>query len=440
MVPDPQSLSRRQLLAGAAGSVGLGGGAFIATALTRPTALPNVLVDWVINYYPTPPSPSSLWQPTVTEAHAREAVELLAETEQEAFDRWDDLDSDDYPIIGSGGWLSTAEESLEDGDYEDALSEARYGMQFAGEDLGAARAERGEEDLEALADRAETLLERVDIVIDDLEDRPVAEPERDLAWYVHVETELQRGRHLAQFRELDEIRDDETDLPQYDSLIVGKITSKLLRAEIAVETAAQYRDRLWETFDGTEDSYDDHLQDLLEELSGELEPMPTRDEVEDEYIGDPAEYGPYEFAHSRLARWCFPATLSPPWGRNIDEEFLTLKVLALAQGLVDWHAHEYVVEHLEVEPDDEEFDPAYILTEKRRGRSVYEDVIGSNPAPFMVVLSEQGIGNLRAATVNRDWDDRWKPWNERVQTYLNALLGRARLQESPTVYERLVDG
>ncbi|ELY49255.1 hypothetical protein [Natronorubrum bangense] len=150
MVPDLQSLSRRQLLAGAVGSAGLGGGAFVATALTRPTALPNVLVDWTINYYPTPPSPSSLWQPTVTEAHAREAVELLAETEQEAFDRWDDLDSDDRLVIGSGGWLSTAEESLEDGDYEDALSEARYGMQVAGEDLGAARAERGEEDLEAV--------------------------------------------------------------------------------------------------------------------------------------------------------------------------------------------------------------------------------------------------------------------------------------------------
>ena len=112
MFLDLQSLSRRQLLAGAVGSAGLGGGVFVATALTRPTALPNVLVDWVINYYPTPPSPRSLWQPTVTEAHAREAVELLAETEQEAFDRWDDLDSDDRLVIGSGGWLSTAEESV----------------------------------------------------------------------------------------------------------------------------------------------------------------------------------------------------------------------------------------------------------------------------------------------------------------------------------------
>ncbi|SDR42550.1 hypothetical protein [Natronobacterium texcoconense] len=441
MVPDPSSISRRQLLGGLAGGATLGSGALVATGVTRPTALPNVLTDWATNYYPTPPAPSSLWQPTVTEAHAREAVELLAETEDEALERWDDIEDDDGRFVtGSGGWLSSAEESLEDGEYEDALSRARYGMRFAGEDLGRVRAEHGEEDLEALAGRADALLERVDTVVDDIEGRPVADPERDLAWYVHVESELQRGRHLAQFRGLEEIHDDDSDPPNYDSRNIGEITSELLRAEIAVETGEQYRDRLWELFDSTEAPYDDHLRGLLEEFGTELEPMPTRDEVEDEYIGDPEEYGPYEFAHSRLAQWCFPTSFSPPWRRDIDEEFLVLEVLALARGLVDWRAHEYAVAQLEVEPDDEAFDPGHILAEKRRGKSTYDDVIGSDPAPFMVVLSEEGIGNLRIADVRRDsWDDRWRPWNERIQAYLNALLGRARLQEYPAPYKAITN-
>ena len=97
----------------------------------------------------------------------------------------------------------------------------------------------------------------------------------------------------------------------------------------------------------------------------------------------------HEFAHCRLAQWCFPATLTPPWERNIDAVFLTLGVIGLAQGLVDWCAHEYAVEHLDTELGDEELDPVHILSEKHRGQWTYEDVTGLDAASFIVTLSER---------------------------------------------------
>ncbi|ELZ03712.1 hypothetical protein [Natrialba aegyptia] len=92
IAPDISSLSRRQLLVGLAGSAELVVLVVSATAATLPTALPDRVTDWATTTYPTPPPASSLWQPTVTEAHARTAVTLLAETGDESRDRWAELD------------------------------------------------------------------------------------------------------------------------------------------------------------------------------------------------------------------------------------------------------------------------------------------------------------------------------------------------------------
>ncbi|WP_245742031.1 hypothetical protein [Natrinema salaciae] len=133
----------------------------------------------------------------MTADHAREAVALLAETEAEAIARWEEIDRDESRPRGSGGWLESADASLADGDYREALFDATYGIRFAGEDLGRARAELGEADLADLADRAVALLDRIDAVVGAIGSYPVREPERDLAWYSHIELELQRGRTLA---------------------------------------------------------------------------------------------------------------------------------------------------------------------------------------------------------------------------------------------------
>ncbi|ELZ01180.1 hypothetical protein C482_08276 [Natrialba chahannaoensis JCM 10990] len=488
MVPNPPSLTRRQLLAGAAGGVGLTGSAVVALGATRPTALPNSLVDVATNYYPKPPASSELWQPTVTEAHARMAVELLAETEAESLERWDEIDADDRRMRSSGGWLGTAEDSLADGEYNEALSNALYGMQFAGEHLGEAQAKQDAVTLEELAGRAFELLDRIDAVIADISGYPVLDPERDLAWYTQIESELQVGRGRAGWSDLEAFEesagegddgdegqdggdgeDDDTsdsdgtdntandtrpDIDDYDPRDVGDITAGLLQAEIHVETAERYRDRLWDDVgvDGGDAAearpHADHLETVRDEVTNELESMPSRDEVQPSYIDDDGErYGPYEFAHDRLARWVFPAGMSVPWRRSVDDDFLLLQVLGLSRGLADWRAHEFAVENLVIEPDDDDFDPGHLLDEQRRARSTYESTIEANQTPFLVVLSEQGIGDLRVTDVSRsswegyeDEEGAWTPWNERVQNYLHALLGRARLREYPDRYDRLVGG
>lgn len=448
MVPasSSPSLSRRRLLGAVAGGTALVGGGTLVAGATNPTALPNVVADWATNYYPTPPERSALWRPTVTEDHARDAVALLDDTDDEANTLRSKLDDDDFRFFGPGGWLDDAEASLENGDYDDALFEARYGLQFAGEGLGKVNAELGEADLEEFADRSVELFDRIDALVQELRSYPVREPARDLAWYVEIESELQHGRSLANWHGLEAVRDGsaaDAEISTSDPHEIGEIESQLLRAEIAVETAERYHDRLSDRPEGTDAEYRDHLESVLEALRDDLESMPTRDEVTSRYIDDDVEtYGPYEFAHSRLAGWCFPTSISPPWKQSVDDDFLVVRVLGTARGLVDWRAHEYAVDELAVKPDDEGFDPGHVLAEKRRAKSTFDRTVGSEPTPFLAVLAEQGIGGVRAADIRRDsWgnDDHWTAWRERVQTYLHALLGRARLREYPAVYDRIVD-
>ncbi|ELY95846.1 hypothetical protein [Natrialba taiwanensis] len=478
MVPNISSLSRRQLLVGLAGSAELGVLVVGATGATLPTALPDRITDWATTTYPTPPPASSLWQPTVTEAHARTAVALLAETEDESRDRWAELDRERAHGPGSGGWRSNAEEALENGDYAGALFDASYGMQFAGQALGEARAELGDADLDDLADRAVALFDRIDAVVADIESYPVADPERDLAWYVHIERELRRGHRLADWDALETVHDDaakagaktdtgsdgadesaeeasqsdtteredgttdseaEPDRTDTDPETIGTITSGLLRGEIAVKSAERYRDLLWETVDGA-DGYADHLQRIADELQTDLESIPTRDEVLSSMDDDTGSYGPYEFAHYRLARWGDWDGPSP-W-ETVDDDFLLLQVLEATRALADWRAYDDAVDELEIDADDGGFDSGHVLDEQRRARSTYRTVVGGTQTPVMVVLAKPAIGDIRTADVDRDsWQDgSWEPWNERVQSDLSALVGRARLREYPALYDRLVDG
>ncbi|GAB3673865.1 hypothetical protein [Halopiger thermotolerans] len=446
MVPDPRSLTRRQLLGGVAGGTALGGGLTAATAAIQPTALPDVLTDWATNYYPTPPAASSLWRPTVTEAHARDAVSRLAETESAARERWEEIDTEgsDRRFHGAGGWLEDAENALEAGEYNDALFDARYGLRFAARELGDLRAELDKADLEALAERTLDLLDRLDSLAAALEPYPVVDPERDLARYSRVELELQRGRYLTDWGDLHEVHaDSETDDPDlnpetYGDARIGEITSKVRRAAVAVETAEHYYEHLRADFEAAAadtDDYGPHLERLVGEFKTELESMPLRDEVKSRYVDDVESYGPYEFAHWRLAQSCFPSQLSSLWRTPVEHDLYVLQALGTARGLADWRAHEAAVTDLVIGPDDEGFDSGHAFAAKRGARSTYRSVVGSDPTPFMVVLAEPGIASVRMAEVDRNAaisDDSWTMWRERVQAYYLALLGRTRLQATRT--------
>ncbi|PHQ46702.1 hypothetical protein DJ68_05890, partial [Halorubrum sp. C3] len=120
MVPDPSSVSRRTVLATLGGGVAALAGGTAVVGATEPTALPDPITDAATKYYPTPPEVHTLWRPPVTEAHARAAVETLAETVAESRRRWDaigDVDDEGAPITtDAGGWLEDAREALDEGD------------------------------------------------------------------------------------------------------------------------------------------------------------------------------------------------------------------------------------------------------------------------------------------------------------------------------------
>jgi hypothetical protein len=94
MVP---STSRRGLLAGLGGLLT---GSTVAVGATAPTLFPDVLTDEATKHYPTPPEVRDLWRPTVTETHAREAVDRLAETEEAGERLWARTDRSPGPAAG----------------------------------------------------------------------------------------------------------------------------------------------------------------------------------------------------------------------------------------------------------------------------------------------------------------------------------------------------
>jgi len=435
MVPDAPSLTRRRLLGSLAGVTGAG---TVAVGATEPTLLPDVLTDEATKHYPTPPEVDSHWRPTVTEAHAREAVELLADTVAEGRRRWRDLDTDER-FHGAGGWLDDAREALRSGDHPEALFDATYGMQFAGEALGVARARQGEADLGALADRAERLDERVRAVVGAIRPYPVADPGRDLAWYYEVEQELALARLDAPLDEVEELRaaaGDDGGATAEDPHRVGSITAGLLVAEMRIMTAERWRDHAAELVGGDGTPYADHLGAVADRFRADLASFPSREEIRTRYVdGDDDRHGPYEFAHWRLAGWCFDGPALGDWTRGLR----LYRTVDLSRALAKRRAHGFAVEHLVVGPGDEGFDSGHVLAEKRRARSTYRDAFGSEPPALLTRQARRAVEDLQVAAVGfADSYDR-PLWRERLAAYLYALVGRAKLEEYPAVYDAVVD-
>jgi hypothetical protein len=101
-------------------------------------------------------------------------------------------------------------------------------------------------------------------------------------------------------------------------------------------------------------------------------------------------------------------------------------------------AHRFAVDELVVDEGDAGFDSGHVLAEKRRARSVYGSVFGSEPAPLLTRQAARAIEDLQVATVDEDTGSDWELWRERLQAYLYALVGRAKLRESPAVHRTVV--
>ncbi|WP_227131162.1 hypothetical protein [Halorubellus salinus] len=438
-------LSRRRVLAGVGGVVALGTLGSIAVGATAPTALPDVLTDEATKHYPTPPEVTEHWRPTVTEAHARNVVETLATTHERADERWTRIDEDRFGSGGSG-WLEDARSALESGNYHEALFDATYGLQFAANDLGRARAKQGDADLQALAERAIDVRDRATAVVDALSPYRVGDPGTDLAWYRRIEQDAVRGAGQATWGSVDATANgvDDDDGPprgKFDPRDVGDLTEGVVLGDVAVSNAERFHDHLTERLGDDAAPYESHLDDVIEALRSELADAPDRETVIERHdVRSTDDYGPDEFAHSRLARWCYDAPYVSPWTTEVDTDARALIAVGLAQGVVDHRAHGFAIDHLVVDESTTDFDSGHVLAEKRRARDTYQDVIGDDPDPLLTRQAARAIEDLQVATVDLDHTDGdWTAWKERLDAYLYALVGRAKLEHHPDVYQQFVN-
>lgn len=440
MVPDRSSISRRQVLGGLATAF-VGGTATVGA--TVPTALPDIVTDVATRYYPTPPEMRTLWQPTVSEAHAREAVSLLETTVEEGRARWNELDTDDrFPA--AGGWLDDARDALEAGQYHEALFDASYGMQFAAEALGIALAKLDAIDLRTLADRGDDLLTRANQVVADISPYPVEDPSRDLAWYYRIEEEVRRGRFEIQWDGIDTAQNgvDDADGPDrsdFEPWEIGQLLAGLRSGQLHVRSAEHYRDRHDALQGSTTAVYGDHLTEVIDRFKQLISRFPDREAVLGQYLddSDDDDTSPYEFAHHRLARWCFDTGYLV--ALEDDQELAVLSAVELSKGIAQRRAHGFATEQLVVDPDQDDFDSGHVLAEKRRARSVYRSVVGSSPPPLLTLQVMRAVEDLQVAEVGFA-DSYQRPlWRERLQAYLYALVGRAKLREYPRVYGAIVE-
>ncbi|WP_323676476.1 hypothetical protein [Halorubellus sp. PRR65] len=451
MVSDPAApslpeLTRRRVLAGVGGAVGLATVGSIAVGATAPTALPDVLTDEATKHYPTPPGVTEHWRPTVTEAHARDVVETLATTHERADERWAEIDEDRFGS-GGDGWLESARSALDAGNHHEALFDATYGLQFAANDLGRARAKLDDADLPALAERAVDVRDRATSLLDALAPYPVDDPSTDLAWYLRIEEEAVRGTGQATWSSVDATANgvDDDDGPprgEFDPRRVGDLTEGVVLGDVAVSNAERFHEHLQERLGDDVTPYDSHLRAVSDDLRDVLADAPSRETVLERHdVRSTDDHGPDEFAHSRLARWCYDAPIVSPWATQVDADARTLTAVALAQGVVDHRAHGFAIGHLVVDETTTGFDSGHVLAEKRRARSTYQNTIGDDPDPLLTRQAARAIEDLQVATVDHSNNDgHWTAWKERLDAYLYALVGRAKLHHHPKVYHQLVDG
>ncbi|PSQ08447.1 hypothetical protein BRC97_00855 [Halobacteriales archaeon QS_6_71_20] len=419
MVPNLPSPSRRALLAGTGIALA---GATAGVGATAPTALPDPVTDQASKWLPGPTD--HRWRPPVSEAHAREAVDRLADEVDRGRELWAELDADEG-FTGDGGHLESAREDLDNGDYREALFSATYGLEFAAEDVGfaLARLDRPEADPERLAERGGALRERADRVLDGIDGYPVVDAGRDLGWYHEIERRIRFARLDAHRRDPDRER-------EYDDRDIGSIHAGNVEAEQRVRDAEYYRDLLRDRVGDDGDPLADRLDRLDRQFRERVDGFPERDAVREE-VQALSEDEPYRHARRYLWTWCYDADY-----RLVGDDLTLLRATTAAQALAQRRAHEAAVDALVVEPGDDGFDSGHVVREKRAAMRRYRRVVGDSPAPLLSILTERVAEDIDVAEVRRRGGRNGPAWLERVDAYCYALVARTKLKEYPRIYER----
>lgn len=216
------------------------------------------------------------------------------------------------------------------------------------------------------------------------------------------------------------------DPSAYQPREIGAILAGLRQGEIHIRTAERYRNLLAQKLGDSTTAYADHLETIASQFRAEIERFPDRDAVITKYIDedDDSEVTPFEFAHERLARWCFDTDYLVA---SDNEDLLAYVTIERSKGIAQRRAHDFAVEQLVVDKSDEGFDSGHTLAEKRRARSVYRSVVGATPPPLLTIQARRAVEDLQVAKVGFA-DSYQRPiWRERLEAYLYALLDSARL-------------
>lgn len=446
MVPELPSLTRRRLLAGVAGAVG---GGTVAVGATEPTALPDRLTDQATKYYPTPPEVDEQWRPTVTEEHARTAVERLARIAERGEKLWSQIDAD-RRYFGAAGRLERARERLADGNYHGALRDARSGMGFAAEGVGFARKRLGRADVTELVARTTRLAEGLDDRAAAIQPYPVTDPARDLAWYYRIDRELYFARLTGPWNGYERLREQlETDgeddsdaiTAGYDAHDIGRIWDGLVSAEQSLENARRFHDQLRGKLGDDASPAEPHLRKTIRSFRSAVESYPTKAEVESSFLPDGDDGytsdDPYLSARLHLTRWCFDTDYRVALDAGLP--LTAYNVVQLSTALAERRAHEFALDNLVVEKGQSGFDSGHTLAEKRRARRTYRRVIGDDPPPILTRMARRAIEDLQVAKVGFAGGE-YPLWKDRLEAYLYALIGRAKLREYPKLFDTVVGG
>jgi len=426
MAPDRPSPSRRALLAGTGIAIV---GATGVVGATAPTALPDPVTDQASKWLPDPTD--HRWHPPVGESHARAAVDRLADEVDRGRELWAELDTDER-FTGDGGWLESAREDLDNGDYREALFDATHGLEFAAEDVGfaLARLDRPEADPDCLAERGEALRERADRVLDGIDGYPVVDAGRDLGWYYEIERGIRLARLDAHKRDPDRER-------EYDDRDVGSIHSGNVEAEQRVRDAEYRRDLLRDRVGDDGEPWADRIDRLDGRFRAAIDEFPSRRDLREEIeaIEDEHGPGPYYTACWKLSMWCYDADYRvADW----DEGLSLLNAVGAARALAQRRAHDRALDALVIDPGDNGFDSGHVVREKRAAMKRFRRVVGDSPAPLLSILAERAGEDIDVAEVRRRGDRDGPAWRERVDAYCYALVARTKLKEYPRIYERFV--
>jgi hypothetical protein len=428
-------LSRRHLLTGVGGAVA----ALLGTGLYAPEWLPDALTDRAVEYVPEPPSRP--WRPPVTDDHAGEAVDALADTVDRAKRLREGVDADSvseevaFHLDGdpSGGWLESAREAEDD--YH-RLFYATYGLQFAGEAVGYALVARGESDPEALVERGRRLRQESNAVGNSIREYRVSDPGRDLAFLAWVERELVFARLNSHRAGIDV--GEPASAAEFSEHGVASTWGTHLQARQHLRNARRYRSAYRDRRAHHASPFGEELGDAVDALTAALDEFPRREEVR-ESLPDRRGRSPLAAARWELLGLCYDDDFRIDARKRSD--LLAYRTLRLARALVARRAHDFVLEELDLTASDTDFDSGVALREKRRATRTFRRVREEHDSPFAGLVVEEAANRIRAGDVAVDGGSEAAPaWQRRVEAAVYYLVGRGSVEHLPPVLSTVVDG